>query len=286
MRKKKWNINDILLYLLLLLFAAILCSPVYLLISGSFMAQDELSIYLRPAITEGDTYVRFSLLPVLFTLRGYVELLLDTPEFFHMFWNSIKLVTLILLGQLCIAVPAAWGFARMKLKGKDMLFFLYIILMLMPFQVTMLSNYLTLNKLGMLDTHQAIIWPAVFSTFPVFLLHRFFADIPNSILEAARIDGAGRMHLFIKIGCPLASPGIMAAMVLGYLEYWNLVEQPLIFLKDKTLWPLTLYLPQIGLENAQIAFVSSVIVLLPSALVFFAGQDHLEQGIAASAVKE
>ena len=128
--------------------------------------------------------------------------------------------------------------------------------------------------------------PAVFSTFPVFIMYRFFEGIPDSLLESARLDGAGELKIFIKIGLPLGSPGIISAMVLGFLEYWNLIEQPMAFLKTKSLWPLSLFLPNISLEDAGMAFASSVIVLLPALLVFLAGQDYLEQGIISTALKE
>lgn len=282
----KKKVKKLFIFNFLLLWAFLFLIPIYLLLEGSFMAQDELTMYLKPMLFENDKFVSFTIFPMFPTLRGYVELLLDTPEFFHMFWNSIKLVICILGGQLFVAVPAAWAFSKFKFRGKDAIFILYVILMLMPFQVTMLSNYLTLNELNLINTHYAIILPAIFSTFPVFLFYRFFSEIPDALLEATEIDGAGRIYIFIKIGCPLGMPGIMAAMVLGFLEYWNLVEQPMIFLKEKSLWPLSLYLPQISLKEAAIAFAASVVVLLPSFLVFLTGQDSLEQGIAASALKE
>ena len=107
-------------------------------------------------------------------MMHYVELLLDSPEFFVMFWNSVKLTAAILAGQLLVGTPAAWGFARYQFPGKKILFTIYIALMMMPFQVMMLSNYLVLDQMRLLDTMAGIILPAVFSTFPVFLMYRFF----------------------------------------------------------------------------------------------------------------
>ena len=137
-----------------------------------------------------------------------------------------------------------------------------------------------------MNTHWAVILPAVFSTFPVFLIYRSFCTIPSGLLEAGRIDGAGEWRLFWQIGLPLASGGILSAMVLGFLEYWNMIEQPLVFLKDKSLWPLSLYLPEISQDRAGFAFAASVVTLVPSVFVFLLGQDYLEQGIVASALKE
>ena len=169
---------------------------------------------------------------------------------------------------------------------RRLLFTLYIVLMLMPFQVTMLSSYLVLDRLRLMDTQAAVILPAIFSTFPVFLIYRGFCSIHPGLLEAGRIDGAGELGLFVRIGLPLGSSGILSAFVLGFLEYWNMIEQPLTFLKSKELWPLSLYLPEIGLTQAGFAFAASVVTLIPAVFVFLLGQDYLEQGIAMSGLKE
>lgn len=158
--------------------------------------------------------------------------------------------------------------------------------MLLPFQVTMLSSYLVLDRLLLLDTHGAIILPAVFSTFPIFLSYGGFRQIPEQLLEAARIDGAGEFLIFIRIGLPLGKSGLLSAMVLGFLEYWNLMEQPLAFLSVKSLWPLSLYLPEITWTQAGFALCASFITLIPAAFVFVMGQDYLEQGIIYSGLKE
>lgn len=269
-----------------LVIALIACYPVVFLLTGSFMNKRELEAGLEPVMQGTQGYLSWKLIPMYPTLRSYVEILLDSPQFFVMFWNSVRLTLGILVGQLLVGVPAAWGFARFHFPGKKMLFFIYVGLMMMPFQVTMLSNYLVLDRMKLMDTHLSILLPAVFSTFPVFIMYRFFASIPEAIIESAKLDGAGQLQIFIRIGIPLGSGGIVSAMVLGFLEYWNLVEQSLTFLKNKTLWPLSLFLPGIGLEQAGMAFAASVIALIPALFVFLCGQDYLEQGIAAAAVKE
>ena len=274
-------------FIILVAISIFMCFPVIFLLAGSFMSVDELTAYLGPILSEKTKgYVTWGLLPSYPTIRAYVELLFDTPEFFVMFWNSVKIVFFSVGGQLIFGIPAAWGFSRYNFKFKRFLFTIYIVLMLMPFQVTMLSSYLVLDKLHLLNTHGSLILPAIFSTFSVFIMYRFFCNIPESIIESARIDGASEIKIFMKIGITLGMPGIMSAVVLQFLEYWNLIEQPLTFLKDKALWPLSIYLPNITLENADIAFTASAVTLIAAIIVFFAGQSYLEQGIAASAVKE
>jgi multiple sugar transport system permease protein len=286
-RKRKLNKRENIVFMILLaLIAVVICSPIYLLLEGSFMSGKELESHLSVIFKGGQGYASWRLIPTLFSLKSYEDLLIFSPAFYLMFWNSVKLVFCILVGQFLIAVPAAWGFSKGKIPHKNALFNLYIVLMLMPFQVTMLSNYLTLDSLHLINHQASVILPAVFSTFPVFIIYRFFCNVPDSVLEAAKMDGASKLQTFIKIGIPLGSAGIISAIVLGFLEYWNMIEQPLTFLKDKTLWPLSLYLPNIGLEEAGMAFVASVIALIPCILIFIAGQEYLELGIAAVASKE
>lgn len=265
----------------------LVCSPVIVLLSGSLMSAGELSQNLAPILSKNSgSYVRWSLLPRSPTLRSQVELLLDSPEFFHMFWNSVKITGGILLGQLLLGALAAWGLARFRFRFRKTLLTLYLILMLMPFQVTMLSSFLVLDRLALLDTPWAVILPGAFSTFPVFLMYRFFRSIPEAILESARLDARNALQVFWYIGVPLGSAGIVSALVLGFLESWNLIEQPLAFLKEQALWPLSLYLPNISLERAGPAFAGSLLALVPAFLVFLSGRDYLEQGITAAAMKE
>lgn len=271
---------------LILLPTVLTCLPIALLLTGSVMGSWELNQYLGPLFSESLNFIRWKLVPDYPTIENYGRLLFLTPQFFVLFWNSMKMTACILAGQLLVGMPAAWAFAVYKIKGSRVLLVLYVVLMLLPFQVTMLSSYLVLNRLGMLNTHQAVILPAVFSTFPVFLSYGGFRSIPMQLFEAARIDGAGEAVIFWKIGLPLGKSGLLSAMVLGFLEYWNMMEQPLAFLEDKTLWPLSLYLPEITWAQAGFAFAASVITLIPAAFVFVWGQDYLEQGIIFSGLKE
>jgi len=260
--------------------------PLWFIITGSFMGTGEFQSNFQPVLDNTTGKVSWPLLPVYPTLRSYVELLLDSPKFFVVFWNSCKQVFPSLLGQLMIAVPAAWSFARFKFRWKKALFTLYIILMVMPYQVTMVSTYLVLDRLNILDSHLSIILPAAFSTFPVFIMFKFFKSIPESLIEAARIDGAGEWRIFWNIGIPIGSVGILSALILDFLELWNAMEQPLNFLKTKSLWPLTLYLPGISTDKAGITLVASVIMLSPALLLFLYGQKYLEQGIMVSGLNE
>lgn len=278
---RKWMIA-----MLLSAAALFVWVPLWMILSASFMGSREMVHNLAPVLNEEAGYAHWPILPQYPTLKPYVELLLDAPEFFTMFWNSCKQVFPIVAGQIVIGAPAAWAFARFRFRGKGVLYALYIILMLMPFQVTMVSSYFVLDRLGMMNTVWAIILPGAVSTFPVFLMIRFFAAIPSALTEAASLDGAGAWQIFIHLGLPLGVPGILSAVVLGFLEYWNALEQPMTFLKDQTLWPLSLYLPTVTAENAGASLAASVIMLTPALLIFLFGQKYLEAGIAASGMKD
>ena len=269
----------------LLVPAALICLPVFLILTGSVMDSLEMKQYLLPVFGEGEGYIRWKLMPDYPTFEHYGRLLFMTPSFFVLFWNSVKMVLCILAGQLLVGVPAAWAFAAYSVRGSRALFALYVVLMLLPFQVMLLPQYIVLQKLHLYNHPAAVILPAIFSTFPVFIMYRGFTQIDAEILEAARLDGAGELQIFIRIGLPLGKMGIQAAMVLSFLEYWNLVEQPMAFLEEQAAWPLSLYLPQIGIGQAGFAFALAVVVLIPALFVFALGQDALEEGIAYIGVK-
>lgn len=257
------------------------CYPVLFLLTGAVMGPGELEENLRPVFAGTQGFASWSLLPFQPTLRSYVEVVFDTPDYFVMFWNSMKITCGILLGQAVFGIPAAWGFARYRFRFRRGLFFLYIVMMMMPFQVMMLSDYLVIRQTGLMDTLGAVILPGIFSTLPVFIICQFFREIPEELLEAARIDGAGEGMIFFRIGLPLGKAGIISAMVLQFLECWNMLEQPMAFFKTPSLWPLSMFQPQITAETAGAAFAASALALLPAIWVFLAGHEFLEQGIQA-----
>lgn len=278
--------KQILIAAVLILLTFLVCFPIWVAVTGTFSAQWELEMNLSPVFLDAEGNAKWTLLPSAPTLKSLVEVLLDSPGFFAMFWNSVTISFFILLGQLVVDVSAAWALARFPLKGKKMILNLYIVLMLMPFQVLMFPQYLVLKRLNMLDTLGAVILPAVFSTFPVFILHRFFKAIPQQILEAARLDGASEFRIFCQIGIPIGAPGILSVCILTFLDSWNMIEQPMTYLKTKSLWPLSLFLPEIGMAEMGVGFAAALMMLIPAVLLFLGCQAYLEQGIAMSGGKD
>lgn len=260
---------------------------VWSLAMGALQGPAEQAALYGPALRGQPGLAAWALLPSWPTLQPLAELLLDTPQFFAMFWNSCRLTVPLVAGQLLVGAPAAWAFSRLRFRGRRALFGLYLLLMVLPFQVTMVPGYLVLNALGLLDTRWAVILPGVFSTFPVFIMAKSFDAVPPEMLSAARVDGAGPLQIFWHIGLPLGAPGLAAAAVLGFLEGWNLIEQPMTFLKDQSLWPLSVALPGFSgaADTLGLAFAASLIALLPALLVFLFGQKYLTLGIQSGGLK-
>lgn len=257
------------------------CYPFVFIISGSFMADSEIAHHLAGIIPGQDGLAQFPPVPLYPTLESFIELLIDTPGFYPLFWNSVIITLSVLPGQVIISIPAAWTFAHYDFSGKTAIFFLYIAVMVMPFQVTMLPQYLVVDSLHLLDTLLSVIIPGIFSVFPVFILTHFFKNIPKNLLDAARLDGASELGILLRVGIPLTKPGIFAALFLGFIEYWNIIEQPLIFLSDQTAWPLSLFLPSASLDQSSLVFVATLITCIPAVFAFLWGRQYLEQGIAA-----
>ena len=190
------------------------------------------------------------------------------------------LVVPIVVFQLVVAVFAAYGFTRTKGKLSGIVFFAYIILMMMPYQVTLVPNYLVLSWFKLLDTNWAIWLPGIFSPFSVYLITKYMKRIPVPLLEAARIDGANEWQVFAKICVPICKGIITSCAILVFIDYWNMVEQPLLFFSNVDKYPLSIFLSKINASEVGLAFAVATIYMVPSLLIFLYGEEQLVEGIA------
>lgn len=277
-RIKYFKIHILLRHIVLLLPAGLILLPLILIFISSFMESSEASITYGGVLT-GNTFASLALMPARPSLRPYSDLFLYCRQFYTMLWNSARDTALIAAGQILTAIPAAWAFAKLRIPLQKTIFTIYIILMMLPFQVTMLSNYFLLNRTGLLNTPWAFILPCIFSTFPVFVMTRFFKDVPDEIIEAASIDGAGSLQIFRYIGLPLGRSGITAVTVLQLLEIWNTVEQPMFFIQNEDYYPLALFFPNLTPDTLGSSFVAAIVMMLPPLLIFLYGREELENGI-------
>ncbi len=268
-------------------FAILFLMPIVLTITNSFMAASEISAnYGTVFATDangGKVYiaekVNLKFIPDMVSFSQYNTVLLKSPEYLLKFWNSVILVGPIVVFQLIVASLASFGFARYRGRIREIIFFAYIILMLMPYQVTLVPNYLVSDWMNILDTNWAIWLPGIFSPFAVFLLTKFMRRIPESVLEAAQIDGAGEWQIYRRICMPLCKGAICSAAILVFIDYWNMVEQPLILLSDAESHPLSVFLSKINAGEIGLAFAVATIYMVPSLLIFLYGEEYLVDGI-------
>ncbi len=272
-------------YVLFLLIVILYMTPLIVTFAGSFMSSREVEKHYSVGGIQDDEFIDMNVIPEKVTLSQYAELLFESPVYLNMFWNSVKITVPIVIGQIAVSTLAAYAFTVLKFKGKERLFFLYIMVMLLPLQVTLMPNYMVADWLDITDTYLAIILPGIFNPFGVFLLRQFMKSIPDAYIEAAQIDGAGHGRIFRSIIVPMIKPGIAAAAMLTLLDYWNLVDQAVIFIQDTQKQPLSLFLAQINSGETGLAFAGSCFYAAPMLLILLYRQEHLKQGIAITGIK-
>ena len=272
--------------LVALIFSVFFLLPIVLTITNSFMSSTEISanygkIFSSVDDTKGREYigekVNLKFIPDMVSFEQYWNVLLKSPDYLLKFWNSVLYVVPITVFQLVVASLAAYSFTRFSGKKKTILFFAYIVLMLMPYQVTLVPNYLVSKWLHILNTRWAVWLPGIMSPFSVYLLTKFMKRIPTGIIEAAKMDGAGEFRICI----PLCKGALFSAAILVFADYWNMVEQPLILLNDSDLHPLSIFLSRINSGETGLAFAAAVIYMVPNLLLFFYGENYLVEGISS-----
>ena len=226
--------------------------------------------------------VNLKFIPDRVTLSQYITGLVKSPDYLLKFWNSVILVVPIVILQVGIASVAAYSFTRWRGRIRSGIFFFYVILMLMPYQVTLVPNYLVSKWLGVLNTRWSIILPGMFAPFSVFLLTKFMRRIPYALIEAAKVDGAGEWQVFTKICLPQCRSALYSIAILVFIDYWNMVEQPLILLEDAAEQPLSVFLSSINAGEIGLAFAMATVYMIPTLLIFLHGEEYLVEGIANS----
>ena len=284
--KKNHIIARSLLFILTALFALVFLIPTILTISNSFMAQAELGANYGIVFGTTEGYmsetVNLKFIPDKVSFAQYITVLIKSPDYLLKFWNSMILTLPIVLFQVAIASLAAYGFTRYRGRIREIIFFFYIILMLMPYQVTLVPNYLVAQWTNTIDTRWAIILPGIFAPFSVFLLTKFMRRIPVSLIEAANLDGAGEWQIFTMVCLPMCRSALYSIAILVFIDYWNMVEQPIILLSDSTLHPLSVFLSKINSGETGLAFAVATIYMVPTLLLFLHGEEYLVEGITYS----
>lgn len=280
MRKK----SNVLSAIFLTLCSIIVLAPMVYTVSNSFINTEEILKYYANDSTFGK-YSAFHLIPDHVSFEAYFQMLLSRPDYLVKFWNSLWLTVTIVCGQIVISSLAGYSFSKLKFRGSNILFYLVIVMMMMPYQVTLVSNFIVLEKFRLVGKYAAVILPMIFYSFGVFLMKQSFDAIPNEVLDAAAIDGASEIQILFSIVLPMSKPGLGSLIILGFLDAWNMVEMPLVLLGDRSQYPLSIFLAQIATDNMSLGFSCSVLALIPPLLVFLYFEDELVEGIRFSNLK-
>lgn len=202
--------------------------------------------------------------------------------------NTVFLSTVITLLQVLTGSFAAYGFAKVRFRGRDVLFVVYIATIALPWQAYMIPQYIMMVKAGLTDTFMSLILLQAFGAFGVFLMRQYYLTIPDELCEAARIDGLSEYGIWARIILPLSKPALASLALLTFVNTWNDYMGPFIYLTDNDHWTIQLGLQSfIGEFNADYAMMmtGSVLSVLPILVIFLFGQRYFIRGIATSGMK-
>lgn len=251
------------------LFAVLFVLPIALTLFHSFGIQE--TALEEPQIT--------SVIPERFGIDGYYDLFIDNHSILHGFWNSVLYAGVITCCNIIVSVPAAYAFLHARFKGRDLLFFLYIVLMMMPLQVTLLPNYIGLRDMKLLNTEYAIILPAIFTPFSAFLMTQYMRGLEEASIEAGMLETSSVIRMLTRIVLPQLRTCVLAVFVFVFAEYWNMVEQPNIYLRLETLKPMSVLLTTSGDMTLSAVLAGSVVLMIPIVILYLYFHDSLEVGL-------
>ncbi len=266
-RKKRVNFLILSGYIFVILLAVVVLFPVVYMFVNAFAKN------IPVETTKG-------FLPSAWGLSGFYEVFVRRPDYLIKFWNSLLLSCAIVVGQCVFSALAGYGFSKFVFPMRETIYFVVIVLMLMPYQVTLVSNFLITEALHLNNTYWAILLPGIFSPFGVFLLRQGFDAMPEEIREAAMLEGCSQLRLLIQIGVPVCKGPLTALILLSFVDAWNMVEQPLVFLQEAFRYPISVFLAQMDESRIDILCTCGILVLLPVLLLFLFSEEDLTKDLA------
>lgn len=281
--KRKSKILSMIFFLFL---GILVLFPALYTVCNSFMSPAEIESYYGAVINQRENAEAvFHIIPNVFSLEGYYMVFLRSTDYLMKFWYSFFLCMVISAGQILVSALGGFAFAKYPIPLKKGILFLLIVLMMMPVQVTLVPNYIILDELKLLDSWLALILPMTFLPFGTVFMTQIFKRIPDEILDAAKLDGAGTFQNLFRIVMPIGKGGLISVFLLAFVDSWNMVEQPMTFLRDTLCYPLSVFLASVNEVNFALSFVCGVLAALPMLLLFFFFHEELTQGIELSGVK-
>ena len=260
-------------YSFLIVITVIFLFPIVYMIACSFMGKTQISSLLD--FSDG-TYKNIDIIPEKFSVDQYYQVFFRRPEYLLKFWNSVIITVPTAICQVIVSALAAFAFAKLRFPFRDKLFFGYIILLILPLQVTIVPDYIVLDSFGLLNNFLAIILPGTFTAFGICLLRQSIKYISQSSIEAARIDGASYFKVFLKIILPQIKGGLITLTLLCFIDNWNVVEQPLIYFDDKSMYPLSITMADISSGDLGIVFACGVMFMIPALLIYLYGHRDID----------
>lgn len=270
---KTTNVWKLASYGCLVLMTLIVVFPLALMLSSSF--KDEMAIFEYPV----------RLIPRNPIISNYVQLLDKFPLYIA---NSFKVTLLIVVVQFISASTGGYVFAKLKWPGRDLVFLLYLGSLMIPGNLYIIPQFMLIQRLGLYDSHWALVLISSFTALGTFLMRQFFLTIPDALVEAAKIDGASHINIFVRIIMPLSKPVTATLIILSFRFFWNDFFGPLIYLTSEHLKTLPLGLADFASEyytyyGPQMA--AAVIAIIPVMVVFLMGQRYIVQGVVSSGIK-
>jgi multiple sugar transport system permease protein len=265
-----------LLYLLILALAAVTLAPMFWMLSASFMPAGEASSFPPRFIPSEVTFAHYASLFNRLNLARYL-------------FNSAALALAVTAISLVVNSMAGYAFAKYRFAGRDRLMKLLITSMVIPAQVTMLPLFLMLNKMGLINTYMGVIIPGMAGIFGIFLIRQFAMSIPDSLIEAARIDGASDFRIYWSLILPLCKPILITLAIFTFMGTWNDFLWPLIVMTDDSMYTLPVAIANLSLEHVQdteLMMAGAVMTVAPVLVLFAAVQKYYISGIMAGSIKE
>ena len=229
-------------------------------------------------------------LPTVWQWKNYVTVWTDEQVYLpRVFFNTLFIVVLGTGGQLIVSSLAAYGFAKIDFKGRAAIFTLFLAAMMIPSQATIIPRYMLFYKIGLYNSLWALILPSWFSVTSIFLLRQFYMGLPNDLMDAAKVDGAGHLRIFAQILMPLTKPAMISTLILSFITLWNDYLSALVFLSNKKLYtvsqPVRYWLFDNNNQNYNLTMTTATIFIIPVIILFVFCQKYFVEGIATSGVK-